>query len=144
MSFLAVGKRAAKGSPSQSVESKRNQALKRTSDFQKLREKGIFFHANDWLGLSYMKNQKEVNRIGWTISKKVGNAVTRNRLKRWGRESLKRFSECGADVNFIFKSKGKDFYKELSHDDFDRAFNKAFGKIRSRSKVSLSVHDTNV
>ena len=115
------------------MENKSNLSLKLSSDFQKLREQGKFIHANEWLALSYMENCRNHSRFGWTISKKVGKAVTRNRLRRWGREFVRRCGEHGADINFVFKARGKDFYEELSHDDFDRAFKKAFKKMRLRS-----------
>lgn len=67
-------------------------------------------------------------RWGWSISKKVGNAVTRNRLKRWGREFVREFGGNELDINFIFKNRGKEFYKTLSHKEFNDALQKAFQK----------------
>jgi len=43
-------------------------------------------------------------RFGLTVSRKVGNAVVRNRVKRWLREAIRRLHEHGLgpiDVVFI-------------------------------------------
>ena len=107
-------------------------SLKRQTDFQLLKREGQFSHINHWLAVSYKKNQEKTLRWGWTLSKKVGNAVTRNRLKRWGREFVREFAENDIDINFIFKIKDKEFYKNLSRQEFSKSFEKAFSKTGTK------------
>ena len=64
--------------------------------------------------------------MGLDFVKKNGKAVVRNRLKRWGREFLNDFKQKNIDINFIFKIKGPEFYKKLSHSEFDKTLQKAF------------------
>ncbi|MCJ8275274.1 MAG: ribonuclease P protein component [Bdellovibrionales bacterium] len=103
-------------------------SLKLQAEFKSLREHGQFLHVNHWLAISFKKNHQGKLRWGWTIPKKVGNAIVRNRLRRWGREFV-RGLDNDVDINFIFKAKGKEFYKVLSHDDFEKAFSKVFDKL---------------
>lgn len=55
--------------------------LRRSEDFQRLRE-----HGKQWRGklltLNVMANNLSHNRFGFVVSRRVGNAVTRNRVKR--------------------------------------------------------------
>lgn len=104
-------------------------SLKRQSDFQQLKNDGQFVHITHWLAVSFQNNNKPSLRWAWTTSKKIGSAVVRNRLKRWGREFVREFNDKQIDINFIFKIKNKDFYKGLSRSEFDQAFKKAFSKI---------------
>ena len=104
-------------------------SLKRRSDFLNIKQQGQFLHVNTWLGVSFIKSQQHTLRWGWTLSKKIGNAVTRNRLKRWGKEFVRRQEGSGVDVNLIFKNKGKEFYKQLSHEEFDQGLGRGFKLI---------------
>lgn len=104
-------------------------SLKKQSDFKTLREQGNFVHVTHWLAVSYQSNNTRNLNWAWTLSRKIGNAVTRNRLKRWGREFLREFGTYDIDINFIFKIKKPEFYKQLSRKDFDVAFKKAFEKV---------------
>lgn len=94
-----------------------------------MKDGGQFVHVTHWLAISYKKNQQESLRWAWTVSKKIGHAVTRNKLKRWGREFVREFNKNEIDINFIFKIKNKEFYKQLTHQEFDEAFIKAFKKV---------------
>lgn len=38
----------------------------------------------------YLPGQEEQSRFGVTVSRKVGNAVIRNRVKRWLREAIRK------------------------------------------------------
>lgn len=98
-------------------------------DFETLREQGQFVHASHWLAVSYKSNDHGCLRWGWTLSRKVGSSVVRNRLRRWGREFLSEFKETNLDINFIFKAKGSEFYKNLSREEFNRVFGRLFKSI---------------
>jgi len=64
----------------------RIESIKRRQAFKKVYSRGK--HAADSLFVVYaLANETESNRLGITVSKKVGNAVTRNRIKRWLKES---------------------------------------------------------
>ena len=104
-------------------------SLKSQKDFQQLKDQGQFVHITHWLAVSFKKKNNNSLGWAWTASKKIGTAVVRNRLKRWGRDFVREFDEENFDINFIFKVKNKEFYKNLSRVEFNQAFEKAFSKI---------------
>ena len=56
----------------------------------------------------YLKNGLGYNRIGYSVSKKVGNSVVRNRSKRLMKEAVRLNSEnikVGYDIVFISRVK---------------------------------------
>lgn len=65
-------------------------------------------HANSYLVLYARKNNTETNRVGITVSKKLGKAVVRNRIRRRLREVYRlnesRFAP-GWDVVVVARSR---------------------------------------
>ena len=81
-------------------------ALKLNHIFQRLyRTSG---HANSFLVLYARKNRTDTNRVGITVSKKLGHAVVRNRVRRRLREVYRlheeRFSP-GWDIVVVARSR---------------------------------------
>ena len=60
-------------------------SLKKYGDFQRVYKKGRSY-ANKYLIMYVLKQDTQENRIGISVSKKVGNSVVRHRLTRLIRE----------------------------------------------------------
>ena len=95
---------------------KYSESLKKNKDFQNVYKKGKSY-ANKYLVMYILENQTDQNRLGISVSKKVGNSIVRHRLTRLIRESYRlqedRF-KCGFDIVVIARigAKGKS-YKEI-------------------------------
>lgn len=63
-------------------------SLKKNKEFKQVYEKGRSY-ANKYLVLYISENKSEDNRLGISVSKKVGNSVIRHRLTRLVRESYR-------------------------------------------------------
>jgi len=75
-------------------------SLKKKQDFKKVYSQGKY--AADYLFVAYaLANDLQENRIGITVSKKVGCAVVRNRVKRWVKESYRLFKIDGQAHDFV-------------------------------------------
>ena len=60
---------------------KKEEVVKNNREFDKIIKNGQFKKNNDYI-IYYIDNNKEINRFGISVSKKIGNAVTRNYYKR--------------------------------------------------------------
>lgn len=95
---------------------KYSESLKKNKDFQNVYKHGISY-ANKYLVMYVLDNKTCQNRLGISVSKKVGNSMVRHRLTRLIRESYRlqedRF-KCGFDIVVIARigAKGKS-YKEI-------------------------------
>lgn len=66
----------------------KRQRIKKNEEFQKVFKKGKSFANRQFVVYVLPKQQQQEFRVGLSVSKKVGNAVTRNRIKRYLRQSL--------------------------------------------------------
>lgn len=91
--------------------------IKNNKEFQLIFKKGKSF-ANRQLVIYYIKNNEQTHfRIGLSVGKKIGNAVTRNRIKRYLRQSfleLENKVKPTLDIIIIARQPTKDMnYHEI-------------------------------
>ena len=96
---------------------KHSQSLKKNADFQNVYKCGKSF-ANRYLVMYVKENDLSTNRIGISVSKKVGNSVVRHRVKRLILESYRLHEDMfnsGLDMVIIARTTAKDrSYAEIS------------------------------
>ncbi|MBP3255439.1 MAG: ribonuclease P protein component [Clostridia bacterium] len=102
--------------------------LKKNYEFKNVLNKGKFY-IGKYITIYVTTNKKEKNIIGIAISKKIGKAVKRNRLKRIIRESyyLEK-NNLNKGYNIVFLWNKKEFIDIKStqiHDDMDILLKKA-------------------
>ena len=95
---------------------KYSESLKKNRDFQNVYKKGKSY-ANRYLVMYVLKNETDRNRLGISISKKVGNSVIRHHVTRLIRESYRLHEDMfnsGLDIVVIARSTAKDIsYREV-------------------------------
>ena len=88
----------------------RSESLKKNQDFKVVYQNGTSY-ANRLLVMYVLKNQHKKNRLGISVSKKVGNSVVRHRLTRLIRESY-RLNEAefenSLDIVVVARPQAKD------------------------------------
>ena len=96
---------------------KNSQSLKKNADFQIVYKEGKSF-ANKYLVMYVKENDLGINRVGISVSKKVGNSVVRHRVKRLILESYRLQEDMfnsSLDMVIIARSSAKDrSYAEIS------------------------------
>ena len=87
-----------------------SESLKKNRDFQLLYKEGKS-RANRYLILYVKENGLEKNRLGVSVSKKVGNSIVRHRITRLIRESYRLHEDMfnsGLDMVVIARVSAKD------------------------------------
>ena len=105
---------------------KYSESLKKNKDFQYIYRKGTSY-ANKYLVMYVLENGTGQNRLGISVSKKVGNSVVRSRSKRLITESYRlneKNLKTGYDFVFIARNsiEGKSFF------EVEEAMKKLFSK----------------
>ena len=86
-----------------------SESLKKNSYFQNIYKNGTSL-ANRYFVLYVLENNLEKNRLGISVSKKVGNSVIRHHITRLVRESYRLQEEkfcCGWDIVVIARVAAK-------------------------------------
>lgn len=89
---------------------KHSQSLKKNAEFQNVYQSGRSF-ANKYLVMYVKENDLGINRIGISVSKKVGNSVVRHRVKRLILESYRLHEDMfnsSLDMVIIARATAKD------------------------------------
>ncbi|TFD96564.1 ribonuclease P protein component [Jeotgalibacillus sp. R-1-5s-1] len=72
---------------------KKEQRIKKNPEFQQVFRKGTSMANRQFVLYRLQKNEQAVFRLGLSVSKKVGNAVVRNQIKRYIRQAFYELSE---------------------------------------------------
>lgn len=88
--------------------------IKKNYLFKKVYTNGRYY-AEKSLVLYILKNDDDINKVGYSVSKKIGNSVKRNRVKRLMKENFRKLSEDIKTGYFIVftarvKSSEADYY----------------------------------
>jgi len=97
--------------------------VKKNKEFQAAFQKGHSFANRQFVVYSLHKADQDYFRIGLSVSKKIGNAVTRNRIKRYVRQAIFELNDqlaAGKDYVIIARkpTADMDFFevkKSLTH-----------------------------
>ena len=111
--------------------------IRKNAEFRAVYRKGRSF-SNQLLVLYVFRNKKNLNRVGISVSKKVGKSVIRSRVKRLISESYRLNNEGllqGKDLVFIARVGAKDkSYFEIE---------KALKNLLTRSGLVVNEKDNN-
>jgi ribonuclease P protein component len=102
---------------------KKELRIKKNKEFQEAFQKGHSFANRQFVVYALAKEDQDHFRIGLSVSKKIGNAVTRNQIKRYIRQAVFELSDLihiGNDYVIIARKPAAemDFFeikKSLTH-----------------------------
>ncbi|WP_226683782.1 ribonuclease P protein component [Sutcliffiella horikoshii] len=94
---------------------RKEQRIKKNKEFQHVFQKGKSMANRQFVIYAVQKADQPVFRIGLSVSKKIGNAVTRNRIKRLVRQAVHEIKEQlpgGVDIVIIARKPAADMSLE--------------------------------
>ena len=97
---------------------KKNFRVKREKDFKAIFKEGTSF-ANRKFVVYQLENQKKHFRVGLSVSKKLGNAVTRNQIKRRIRHIIQN-AKGSLEENIDFVVIARKWVETLGYADMEQ------------------------
>lgn len=116
---------------------KKELRVKRNEDFQKIIQarKSV---ANKEFVLYSLKNEYEHMRIGFSVSKKLGNAVTRNRIKRQIREMAREVFDSNCKYDYILIV--RQGYLEKDYQSNLESLRQLYNRMKNVKKKKENTH----
>ncbi|MBW2519023.1 MAG: ribonuclease P protein component [Deltaproteobacteria bacterium] len=107
--------------------------LRCSKEYQDVWARGTRHHTAHFIIL-ICPNNTDLNRLGITVSRKVGNAVCRNQIKRWLREyfrlHLRDLKVC-LDISIVAKRTAS----KAKHSDLVQELNSVFARLETDDHV---------
>lgn len=97
--------------------------LRKRAEFLSVQETGVKVSSGSFFGLYLIRSGQKLTRLGITTSKKMGNAVERNHVRRLVREAFRRNSmdvPRGIDLVIIAKKRAAGLYSREIYDDLSK------------------------
>ncbi|PWU19592.1 MAG: ribonuclease P protein component [Bdellovibrio sp.] len=127
---------------------RKSRVLVRRHDFESLNKKGRRITSSRWVVLLYHPNRFGYLRYGFSIGRKVGPAVVRNRLRRWAREHIRHFLKKGkdwpVDIHLIVRPMDQEFFRHLAHNEFEKGMDHCFNQLCRNCEKNESRDDLRV
>lgn len=115
--------------------------LKKDREFRVVYKRGKSI-ANRYLVLYIIRNNSKENRIGFSVSKKVGKAIVRNRVKRLLRENFRNLNadlKKGYDMIFISRVVAKDATYEQIRKSMEKLIDKSGFSIKEQKNFKSKI-----
>ncbi|MDR0679984.1 MAG: ribonuclease P protein component [Puniceicoccales bacterium] len=121
----------------------RSQRIRSSSEFAKFRSCDAFWFNSELFTLKILDSGQDISRLGVIVSKKVGNAVVRNRVRRVVREIFrKKLQKRGECYNYLVIAKrpiGQAHYEKIESELLNGAT-----KIYEQMSKNYSLPDENL
>jgi len=104
----------------------KEEKIRKNAEFRAVYRRGKSF-SNNLLVLYVFRNNKGTNRIGISVSKKVGKSVIRSRVKRLISESY-RLSKAYIKISYDFVVIARNPANDKSYEEINKALKNLFKK----------------